>query len=108
MIYVTSIVLKAWLRERVIAIASKDDLHTLGREAPRRNTRHDLKTDSIRARPSASSLSTRNVALSPSWPPERRTGGSIRVKCIRRDDKHLPRSFKSFIQRFPRNQQVKP
>ena len=54
MIYVTSIVLKARLREGVIAIASKDDLHTLGSEALRRNTRLDLKTDSIRARLSAS------------------------------------------------------
>ena len=43
MIYVTSIVLKARLREGVIAIASKDDLHTLGGEVLGRNLRRHLK-----------------------------------------------------------------
>ena len=48
MIHVTSIVLKSWFRDGVIAIVSKDDWHTLGREVLRRG--YDLKTEPIRVR----------------------------------------------------------
>ena len=91
MIHVTSIVLKSWFRQGVIAIALKDDSQSLGREAMRRNVRHHLKTEPIRVRGPLHELQRSAIValLSPDWPPERRPAPAF-VKCIRRNEKYLP------------------
>jgi hypothetical protein len=109
MIYVTSIVLKSWFREGFIAIASKDDSHTLGREVLRRNVRHDLRTEPIRVRKPLHELRCAQLllCLALDWPPERRQEAAF-AKSIRRDAQHLPEFFKRFSQCFPTNLQVRP
>jgi len=86
-----------------MAIASKDDSQTLGREVLRRNLRHHLKTEPIRVRGPLHELrrAQLSLCLALDWPPERRPAAAF-VKCIRRNDKHLPEFFKSLSQRFPR------
>src|SRR5215510_807189 len=106
MIHVTSIVLKARLREGVFAIASKDYSHTLGREVLRRNVRHHLKTEPIRVRGPLHELQRAqfSLCLALDWPPERRPAAAF-VKCIRRNEKHLPeflRVLASVAQRINR------
>src|SRR6516165_2851498 len=64
MIHVTSIVLKSWFRQGVIAIALKDDSQALGREVMRRNVRHHLKTEPIRVRGPLHELQRAQLSLS--------------------------------------------
>jgi len=91
MIHVTSIVLKSWFRRGVIAIALKDDSQSFGREVMRRNVRHHLKTEPIRVRGPLHELQRAQLSLclALDWPPERRPAAAF-VKCIRRNEKHLP------------------
>ena len=91
MIHVTSIVIKSWCREGVIAIALKDDPHMLAREGPRRNLRRHLKTEPIHVRGPLCELQRAQLSLclALDWPPERRPAAAF-VKRIRRNEKHLP------------------
>jgi hypothetical protein len=62
-----------------MAIASKDDSQTLGREVLRRNVRHHLKTEPIRVRAPLRELQRAIVALlSPRSASRAQTGGSVR------------------------------
>ena len=80
MIRVTSIVLKSWFRQGVIAIALKDDSQSLGREVMRRNVRYHLKTEPIRVRGPLYELQRAQIValLSPRLAFRAQTGGSVR------------------------------